>query len=83
MRRTILFWARGDEHQPLRKADDFAHVKDSVALEAFQDLVLLDKGRRRRSWRHSPPHRCGHPTKYRPGQKKASSFVEDVVGIVF
>jgi hypothetical protein len=28
-------------------------------------------------------NRCGHPTKYRPGEKKVSSFIEDVAGIVF
>jgi hypothetical protein len=28
-------------------------------------------------------NKCGHPTKYNPGIVKASSFVEDVIGIVF
>jgi len=27
-------------------------------------------------------NRCGHPTNYRPGVKRVSSFIEDVVGIV-
>jgi hypothetical protein len=26
---------------------------------------------------------CGHASKYTPGGKKVSSFIEDVVGIVF
>jgi hypothetical protein len=28
-------------------------------------------------------NRCGHPTKYKPGSAKVSSFIEDVVGIVW
>jgi hypothetical protein len=28
-------------------------------------------------------NRCGHPGKYRPGIKKASSFIEDTISIVF
>lgn len=32
--------------RPLRKADDFANVKDSVALKAFRDLGIIDKGQK-------------------------------------
>jgi hypothetical protein len=32
---------------------------------------------------HSRPGPPAHPTKYIPGIKKASSFIEDIVGIVF
>lgn len=68
----------------LRKADDFANVKDSVFLKALQDLGLFDKGEKATLEEAlSLRNRCGHPTKYRPGVKKASSFIEDVVGIVF
>jgi hypothetical protein len=28
-------------------------------------------------------NRYGHPTKYRPGEAKVKSFIEDVLGIVF
>jgi hypothetical protein len=28
-------------------------------------------------------NKCGHPNKYDPGIKKASSFIEDVTGIIF
>ena len=28
-------------------------------------------------------NRCGHPGKYRPGIKKASSFIEDIISVVF
>lgn len=69
---------------PLRKVDDFANVKDSVALRAFQDLGILDKGQKATLEEAlNLRNRCGHPTSYRPGEKKVSSFIEDVVGIVF
>ena len=28
-------------------------------------------------------NKCGHPRKYKIGEKKVSSFIEDLVGIVF
>lgn len=76
------------KHDPnartIKKVDDFAHIKDSLALKAFQDLGLLDKGQKGTLEDSlNLRNRCGHPTKYKPGEKKASSFVEDVVGIVF
>jgi hypothetical protein len=70
--------------RPLAKVDDFANVRDSVALKAFEDLGLLDKGQKGTLEEAlNLRNRCGHPTKYAPGEKKASSFIEDVVGIVF
>jgi hypothetical protein len=89
-------WAKGATkvnaaiitHDPkaraLRKADDFANVKDSVFLMALQDLGVVDKGERATLEEAlNLRNRCGHPTRYKPGVKKASSFIEDVVGIVF
>jgi hypothetical protein len=76
------------KHDPkargVAKLEDFAGVKDKTALLAFREVGLLDK----RQWATLQEgldlrNRCGHPTKYRPGAAKASSFVEDVVGIVF
>jgi hypothetical protein len=26
---------------------------------------------------------CGHPVKYKPGERKVSSFIEDVINVVF
>lgn len=68
----------------IKKVDDFAYVRDAVALQAFQELGLFDKGqatflRQALDLRNQ----CGHPSKYRPREKKVSSFIEDVVGIVF
>lgn len=76
------------KHDPkartLKKADDFAHIKDSIALKAFHDLGMVDKGEKGTlEDALNLRNRCGHPTNYRLGEKKASSFIEDVVGIVF
>jgi len=30
-----------------------------------------------------PAQRLWHPVKYKPGEKKVSSFIEDVVNVVF
>lgn len=68
----------------IKKLEDFAQVKDRVALLAFRDLGLIDKG----EWTTLQEaldlrNRCGHPTKYKPGVAKVRAFIEDVVGIVF
>jgi len=70
--------------KPVSKIDDFATVKDVTTLLVCRELALIDKG----EWQTLGEalglrNRCGHPTTYRPGVKKASSFIEDVVGIVF
>ncbi|GIW20258.1 MAG: hypothetical protein KatS3mg065_0554 [Chloroflexota bacterium] len=70
--------------RPLRRDDDFSNVKDSIALTVFQDLGMIDKAQNGTLGEALDlRNRCAHPTKYRPGQKKVSSFIEDVVGIVF
>jgi hypothetical protein len=76
------------KHDPkartLTKLEDFAYIRDATALLAFQDLGILDKGEKATLGEALDlRNRCGHPTKYMPGVKKASSFIEDVVGIVF
>jgi hypothetical protein len=66
------------------KLEDFAYIKDATALLAFQELGIVDKGEKATLGEALDlRNRCGHPTKYKPGVKKASSFIEDVVGIVF
>jgi hypothetical protein len=66
------------------KVEDFAYIKDAVTLLALQELGILDKGEKATLEEAlNLRNRCGHPTKYRPGEKKASSFIEDVMGIVF
>jgi hypothetical protein len=68
----------------VKKLEDFAYVRDATALLAFQELGILDKGEKTTMGEALDlRNRCGHPTHYKPGVKKASSFIEDVVGIVF
>lgn len=76
------------KHDPkarnISKLDDFAYVKDATTLLALFDLGIIDKGERGTLEENLDlRNRCGHPTKYRPGVNKASSFIEDLVGIVF
>jgi hypothetical protein len=76
------------KHDPkarqVTKLEDFAYVRDATALLALQELGVLDKGEKATLGEALDlRNRCGHPTKYKPGEKKVSSFIEDVVGIVF
>jgi len=70
--------------RPITKIDDLAYVKESVLLLAASDLGLLDKNEKDTLTEAlNLRNRCGHPSKYRPGIKKVSAFVEDVTSIVF
>ena len=76
------------KHDPkaraVNKVEDFAYIRDATALLAFQELGIIDKGEKTTLEEALDlSNRCGHPTKYVPGIKKASSFIEDVLGIVF
>lgn len=75
-------------HDPKAKSvtriESFASIKDVTQLLLFRELGMFDKGQ----WTTlgealSLRNRCGHPTNYKPGIKKASSFVEDLLSIVF
>lgn len=68
----------------IKKADDFAYIKESTLLLAAEGVGVLDKNQRTTlEDALDLRNKCGHPTKYAPGIIKASSFVEDVTGIVF
>ena len=68
----------------IRKLDDLVYVKDSVLLLAAQDLGLFDKNERSTlTDALNLRNKSGHPGKYKPGPKKASSFIEDLVSILF
>lgn len=76
------------KHDPnvkkLNRVDDFAYVKDSVALLAARDLGLFDKAEKDTLEEALDlRNRCGHPSKYNPGPQKVASFIEDVVSILF
>lgn len=70
--------------RPVRAIADFSSIKDSLTLLALREIGELDKGQ----WQTLNEalglrNRCAHPTKYTPGTKRVSAFIEDVVGIVF
>ncbi len=75
---------RHNPNAKFTKKNDFDYVKDAALLQAAQDLSVYDKSQKRHlgdalDLRND----CGHPVKYKPGQKKVESFIEDVVGIVW
>ena len=68
----------------VKKLDDFQYVKESVLLLAAEGVGVLDKAQRNTLEENlNLRNKCGHPNKYDPGIKKASSFIEDVTGIIF
>lgn len=76
------------KHDPrvksVKKMEDFAAVADKTFLLAARDLALIDKGQ----WvilqqALDLRNQCGHPSKYRPGPKKVSALLEDLISIVF
>ena len=70
--------------RPIKKIDDLAYIKESALLLVAQDLGLFDKSQRETlEVGLSLRNKCGHPAKYSPGPKKVSSFIEDIVGILF
>ena len=76
------------KHDPkarqVKKLEDFAYIRDATMLLALQELGIIDKGEKTTLGEALDlRNRCGHPTKYTPGIKKASSFIEDVIGIVW
>ena len=76
------------KHDPkardIRRLDDFAYIKDSVILLAARELGVVDKSQKDTLEEAlGLRNRCGHPSKYIPGVKKVSAFIEDLVSIVF
>lgn len=76
------------KHDPkarnIKTVDDLVYVKESTLLLVAQDLGIFDKNERGvLEDCLDLRNKCGHPGKYKAGPKKVSSFIEDVVGIVF
>lgn len=76
------------KHDPkaksVTKVDDLVLVKEATLLLASQDLGLFDKNQKSVLEEClNLRNKCGHPGKYKIGPKKVSSFIEDVVNIVF
>ncbi|MBB4731077.1 hypothetical protein [Xanthomonas arboricola] len=68
----------------ISKADDLVLIKESVLLNASQELGIFDKNEKSVLEEClNLRNKCGHPGKYKIGPKKVSSFIEDIAGIVF
>lgn len=68
----------------IQKIDDLVLIKESILLLVAQELGLYDKNQRSvLEDCLNLRNKCGHPGKYKVGPKKVSSFIEDLVGIVF
>ncbi len=66
------------------KKGDFDYVNDAALLEITMDLTVFDRSEKKQLKQALDLRNdCGHPVKYRPGEKKVSSFTEDVISIVF
>lgn len=70
--------------KPIKKADDLVLVKEATLLLVTQELGLFDKNQRSvLEDCLNLRNKCGHPGKYKVGPKKVSSFIEDLVGVLF
>jgi hypothetical protein len=68
----------------IKTVDDLEYLKESTLLLVAQDLSIFDKNEKSELENAlNLRNKCGHPGKYQIGPKKASAFIEDVVGIVF
>lgn len=64
--------------------DHFSYINDRVTLLAALELGVLDKSEKDTLQEGlNLRNRSGHPAKYKPGEKKVSSFIEDLIQIVF
>jgi hypothetical protein len=76
------------KHDPkarkVTKLDHFAYINDVTALLAAQELSMYDKSEKDTLVEAlNLRNRCGHPAKYKPGVKKVSSFIEDIISTVY
>lgn len=76
------------KHDPkartVKTVDDFAYIKDITQLLAMKELGLCDKAQKDVLEQCLDlRNKCGHPTKYSPGPKRVSAFIEDIVNIIF
>jgi len=68
----------------IKKLDDLVLIKESTLLLMSQELGLFDKNQRSvLEDCLNLRNKCGHPGKYKVGPKKVSSFIEDLIGILF
>ena len=64
--------------------EDFSYIKDSTVIFVCQDLRIFDKSQKDTVQEAlNLRNRCGHPGKYSPKEKKVSSYLEDIISIIF
>lgn len=65
------------------RIDHFAYIREKIQILAAQELGIFDKNEKDTLEEAlNLRNRCGHPGKYIPGNKKVSSFIEDVTNVV-
>ncbi|MBB5360413.1 hypothetical protein HDE76_003657 [Rhodanobacter sp. ANJX3] len=68
----------------INKVDDLVLIKEVTLLLASQELGLYDKNQKLVLEEGlNLRNKCGHAGKYKVGPKKVSSFIEDLISIVF
>lgn len=79
-----IFKKHDPKARDVKKIGDFAYIKDSTTLLVAKDLGLFDKSQ------YGILKECldlrnrlGHPGKYMPGTLKVSSYIEDLLNVVF
>lgn len=76
------------KHDPkarmISSLDHFSYIKDRTTLLAAQDMGFVDKSEKDTLQDAlNLRNRCGHPAKYKPGEKKVSSYIEDLMQVAF
>ena len=68
----------------VKTIDDLQFVQEATLLLAARDLGIFDKGETQ-ILEHclDVRNKCGHPGKYKPGPKKLSSIIEDLISVVY
>ena len=82
---TVALRRHDSKTRDITGVEDLARVRESALVLAAEDLKLFDKNEKDILVNHCLDlrNKCGHPGKYRPGPKKVSGFVEDLVSIIF
>ncbi|MEA5669029.1 hypothetical protein VA603_15900 [Stenotrophomonas sp. MH1] len=75
---------KSPRRKAISKSDDLTYVKEKLLIQIASDLGVFDSNEKGvLEGCLDLRNKCGHPGKYNPGPKKVSSFIEDVIGIVF
>jgi hypothetical protein len=81
---TVAIQKFDPKAKEIKKIDDLVLIKESVLLLAAQELGIFDKNQKNvLEDCLNLRNKCGHPGKYKVGPKKVSSFIEDLIGVVF